>query len=110
MRCKSSHVLSGVAICVALSPISVWAGSPARSINHVEHREQVRIRQGIRSGKLTRQEARRLEAEQARIRVNERFDRADGKLTLKEREQLYKQLHHASRDIYRQKHDSQDRN
>jgi hypothetical protein len=110
MKFKPSHVLSGVAICVALSPITVWAWSPAPSINQREHREQVRIRQGIRSGELTRPEARRLEAEQARIRVNERFDRADGKLTLKEREQLYKQLHHASHDIYRQKHDGQDRN
>jgi hypothetical protein len=110
MKFKPSHVLSGFAVCVALSPISVWASSPARSINHLEHREQVRIRQGIRSGELTRQEARRLEAEQARIRVNERYDRSDGKLTLKEREQLYKQLHHASRDIYRQKHDRQDLN
>jgi hypothetical protein len=29
---------------------------------------------------------------------------------LKEREKLHKELRHASRNIYRQKHDNQDRN
>jgi hypothetical protein len=89
-------VLLGVAVCA--TPAFAGPGS----INRAEHREQARIRQGIRSGELTRTEVRRLEAEQARIRVNERFARADGNLSLKERERLHKQLRHASRDIYRQ--------
>ena len=101
MKGKAFGLLLGVAVCA--TPVL------ASGINKVEHREQARIRQGIRSGELTRAEARRLEAQQARIRVDERFDRADGKLTLKEREQLRKELHRASRDIYRQKHDNQDR-
>jgi hypothetical protein len=104
MKRSVLSVLFGVAVCA--TPAFAGAGS----INRIEHREQVRIRQGIRSGELTRTEARRLEAEQARIRVDERFARADGKLSLKEREKLRKELRHASRDIYRQKHDNQDRN
>ncbi|HYR89248.1 MAG TPA: hypothetical protein VE422_34545 [Terriglobia bacterium] len=90
-------------VCATVSPLSA-------SINKREHNEQVRIRQGIRSGEVTRAEARRLEAEQARIRVDERFARADGNLTLKERHALQKELNKASRDIYHQKHDRQDRN
>ena len=106
MKEKALSVLLGVAVCA--TPALAWEHKG--SINQIEHREQVRINQGIRSGELTRAEARRLEAEQARIRVNERFDRADGKLTMREREQLRNELHHASRDIYHQKHDNQDRN
>jgi hypothetical protein len=104
MKATVVTMLLGVAVCAT----PAFAGP--RSINRIEHREQARIRQGIRSGELTRSEARRLEAEQARIRVNERFARADGNLSLKERERLHKELRHASRDIYRQKHDNQDRN
>jgi len=106
MSLKVSHFLTGLGICVALAPATLSAHP---SINQTERREQVRINQGIRSGELTRQEARRLEAEQARIRVDERFARADGNLTSKERERLRNELSHASRDIYHQKHDRQDR-
>ena len=106
MRLKVSHFLTGLGICVALVPATLSAHS---SINQTERRQQVRIHQGIRNGELTRQEARRLEAEQARIRVDERFARANGNLSLRERERLRNELSHASRDIYRQKHDTQDR-
>ena len=95
----------GTTLCAGLLPIT----SSAATLNRRQHNEQVRIHQGIRSGELTRAEARRLEAEQARIRANERIARQDG-LSAKERERLQNQLKRASRDIYRQKHDNQDRN
>ncbi len=104
MNKKALALLLGAAVCA--TPLM----ASAKSINKVEHREQMRINQGIRSGELTRTEAGRLEAEQARIRVNERFARADGHITAKERERLQKELRHAGRDIYHQKHDNQDRN
>ena len=79
-------------------------------VNGRQYREQHRIREGIRSGELTRREAGRLEAEQARIRVDERFARRDGYISPRERARLDRDLDRASRDIYRQKHDGQDRN
>ena len=79
-------------------------------INAREHREQQRINQGIRSGELTRREARRLEAGLARIRIDERYARADGNVTPRERARLERELNRESRGIYRQKHDGQDRN
>ena len=103
MTKKVLSVLLGAAVCAT----PAFAYDNHRSINDIEHREQLRIQQGIRNGELTRAEARRLETEQARIRMNERFDRMDGHLTLRERERLNGELHHASRDIYRQKHDNQ---
>jgi hypothetical protein len=103
MSKKGLSLLLGAAVCA--TPLLGYG----KSINGVEHREQERINQGIRSGQLTRSEARRLEAEQARIRVDERFARANGNISPKERARLDKELAHASRDIYRQKHDNQQR-
>lgn len=103
MKGKAFRLLVGAAVCA--TPLLAFG----KSINNIEHREQARINQGIRSGELTRGEAKRLEAEQARIRVDERFARADRNLTTREREQLQKELRHASHDIYQQKHDRQDR-
>jgi hypothetical protein len=93
-------LLSGILV-LGLSTVSM-AG-----INYRERREQQRIGQGIRSGELTRREAERLEAQQARIRVDERFARADGHVGPRERARLDRELDRASRDIYRQKHDGQ---
>jgi len=103
-RARLAAIL-GTTLCAGLLPIA----ASAATVNGREHNEQVRIHQGIRSGELTRTEARRLEAEQARIRVDERFARQNG-LTARERERLQKELHKASHDIYKQKHDNQDRN
>ena len=105
MKLRAMSLLLGAAVCAA----PVWAHENKPSINKIEHRQQVRIRHGIRSGELTRPEARRLEAQQARIRVDERFARADGELTARERTRLYQELHSASHNIHHQKHDNQDR-
>ena len=107
------NLLCGGLVCAAIVPASGFAAekkvkSPA--INEREHNQQLRIRQGVKSGELTRRETARLEAEEARIRVNERFAKSDGKLTPEERARLEKELNKASHDIYEQKHDDQTRN
>jgi hypothetical protein len=106
MRKISSFLIVAVFVLGA-SSVSM-AGS--RVINRREYREQKRINQGIRSGELTRREARVLEGRLARIRIDERFAKADGHLSYRERARLNRELNRESRDIYRQKHDSQDRN
>ena len=100
MKGTALSLILGAAVCATPA-----LADGNHGINWTQKREQARIQQGIRSRELTRNEAKRLEAEQARIRVDERFYRADGKLTPKERERLHKELRHASRDIYREKHD-----
>ena len=83
----------------------------AQSINDREGNQQQRIRQGIRSGELTRHEALRLEREQARIRLAEaRARRSGGEFTPRERARIQRELNQSSRHIRRQKHDRQDRN
>jgi hypothetical protein len=68
-------------------------------------REQAaRIRQGLRNGSLTPQEARRLWAEQRRLRNTEGQMRVDGYLSPQERARLTAMQNRASRDIYRARH------
>ncbi|MBA2340426.1 MAG: hypothetical protein H0V88_08525 [Pyrinomonadaceae bacterium] len=81
-----------------------------RSINQRQQRQESRIYNGIASGELTRREARRIENQQERIELNEARARADGNLSRRERIRLNYQLNRASRSIYGQKHDRQDRN
>lgn len=102
--------LACASLALAAAPTEAQCRHP-RSINARERREQERIRQGERSGELTRREAERLEAEQARIRVDEAYARRSGDgLTAKERARLERELNRSSKDIYKQKHDGQDRN
>jgi len=95
---------------VFLLGLSVVSLAQAPGINRRERFERQRIRQGICSGELNRREAGRLRAEQFRIRAYESRARSDGDLTRRERYRLDQMLDRASRDIYRQKHDNQDRN
>ena len=99
---------------VAAAFVCVWLGASlnasAQGINKRQARQQARIYQGIVSGSLTRGEARRLEAQEARIAALEARDRhTGGGLSLREHRQLERDLNRESRDIYRQKHDGQSR-
>lgn len=74
-----------------------------------EQRQRARIRQGVRTDELTRREALRLRAEQGAIRAFERRAERDGRVTCRERNRLDRMLDRSGRDIYRQRHDRQDR-
>lgn len=78
-------------------------------VNARQHHQQERIEQGVRSGELTRGEARNLRQEERGIRKEERQDKADGKLTRDERKDLHEDLNKASRDIHDEKHDAEKR-
>ncbi|HJQ23513.1 MAG TPA: hypothetical protein VKA60_06320 [Blastocatellia bacterium] len=103
---KLVSLMSAAVLILGLG-VAAFANTPY--INRREHREQQRIRQGERSGELTRREAGRLEAEQGRIRGYEWYAKSDGHVSRAERHHLDRMLDRSSRDIYRQKHDGQDR-
>jgi hypothetical protein len=100
---------SALYLALAAFPVLAAAGTRDPGVNHRQHHQQERIQQGVKSGELTRGEARRLHAEQRHIRHEERAYKADGKLTGAERADLHRDQNRASRDIHRQKHDAQDR-
>ena len=78
-------------------------------VNQRQHNQRERIQQGVKSGELKRRETGRLVEEQRDVRQLERAYKSDGTLTGAERRDLQHEQNQASHDIYRQKHDEQDR-
>jgi hypothetical protein len=85
------------------------AGTATPRLDRREHHQADRIRQGVRSGELTRPETRRLIAGEARLRYHEALAKKDGDVTRAERLRLQAEADRMSARIYRQKHDEQDR-
>ena len=78
-------------------------------VNQRQHNQDQRIRQGVRSGELTKQETGGLLQERRAIRQEERDYKSDGKLTKDERKDLHQDLNALSKDIYNEKHDDEKR-
>lgn len=70
-------------------------------------RQSARIRQGVKSGELTKKEAAGLRMQQGHVRRMERRAEADGTVTAAEKQKIENAQDKASKDIYEQKHDDQ---
>ena len=101
----------GFGIFAVLMVIAVggFAQDRMARIDARQHMEHVRIREGRSSGQLTQREGMRLRMEQLRIRRSGCMANADGQITRAGRMRLHRQLHHAHRDIRRQRQDRQSR-
>lgn len=104
-----------VTVSTLLLANATWAQTPAPlprpGIDARQANQEQRIQQGVQSGRLTTQEAARLEKGEARIDKAQARAAADGTVTSNEQKHLAKMTHQESRAIYRQKHDRQnDRN
>jgi Skp family chaperone for outer membrane proteins len=108
---KLSAVVLTLAGVVAVASASQADANSTRDphVNQRQHNQRERIQQGVRSGELTRRETGKLVEEQRDVRQLERAYKSDGTLTGAERRDLHHEQNQASRDIYRQKHDEQDR-
>jgi hypothetical protein len=85
------------------------AGTRDPRVNARQQNQHQRVKQGVQSGELTRRETGALAREQRDIRQLERAYKSDGTLTRSERVDLHQEQNQASRHIYNQKHDAQDR-
>jgi hypothetical protein len=95
------------ALCLLSASYSASAQTAMPGIRARQHNEQTRIRQGVRSGELTRAEAARMKGREAEIRQEKRAAKADGVVTRDERQDIRQDERQTSRAIYRQKHDGQ---
>ncbi len=82
----------------------------AQATKQVSKNQHQRIKQGVKSGELTKHETKKLVAEQKDIRQDKKDARADGVVTKDERKDIRKDERKASADIYRKKHNKRDRN
>ena len=81
------------------------APAPTPRIDHIQAHQAQRIQQGLASGQLTPHQAHHLGRQQARIEAFKAQARSDGVVTAGERHRLAKMQRHASRSIWRHKHD-----
>ncbi len=83
---------------------TAFAHSVTPRVDRRQVRQEARIRDGVRSGELTRGETRRLVAGQRHVARVERRAKADGHVTARERAHLNRAQNVQSRHIYRLKH------
>jgi hypothetical protein len=102
----SASMLAAALTLMFIATAPAQAGTRDPGVNKRQHNQHHRIQQGVRSGELSRSEARSLRAQERAIRAEEREFKADGNLTRGERRELHRDLNEASRDIYREKHDN----
>lgn len=82
------------------------AAGRAPKITRTQVRQHQRINQGVRSGELTREEAKGLRSEQRGIRKQrQEAKRDDGVIDREERKELRQDQRDASKNIYEEKHD-----
>ncbi len=107
MRNLKSFIFFTVTALVA----GAYALNEARAsrVNARQGAQKARIREGVKSGELTKGEAHRLRAQQRRINRVERRSAADGNVTDAEKARLEKMQDRASGNIHEQKHDGQGR-
>ena len=98
-----------ITFAVLLTAISVPAFADTPGIDARERNQRERIAQGVRSGELTRPEARRIVRGEVRLHRHERIARSDGIVTRAERVRLHRHADRMSGRIDRQKHDPQSR-
>ena len=94
---------------LALPALSVAEPTTRKHGKHRGRHQEKRIHEGVRSGELTKDEAKELQSEQRGIRQQRREALKDGKLTPEERKQLEEARDKASENIYEEKHDDEER-
>lgn len=103
------HRATGLAAIMLLAGTVALSQTATPRVTHRQVKQQARIADGVKSGELTKREAVRLEARQAKIARDKARAKADGVVTPAERAKLAREQNRASRAIYRQKHDGQKR-
>jgi uncharacterized membrane protein YebE (DUF533 family) len=100
------HLLVAASLGSAMAAVPVLAvAQPTPVIDQREANQNARIARGENTGQLSKREANRLQAGQAKVQGMETAAKADGKVTHSERAAIRAEQNHQSRRIARQKHD-----
>jgi uncharacterized membrane protein YebE (DUF533 family) len=112
---KAMTILTALGILLGLTITSfAYQAKPLKNKVPVARKRQQqqhqRIRQGVRSGELTKPEVKSLGKEQREINQEIKEAKSDGVVTGAERKEIHQEQKQASRHIYRKKHNRRDRN
>jgi hypothetical protein len=97
---------SGLLYAQDTPPTTPPSGTKTPVVTKRQMNQHQRIKQGVKSGELTKGEARKLHSEEKTIQAEKQMAKADGKVTPAERAKLRKDQNKASKDIYRLKHNA----
>ncbi len=100
---KAKIMFTAIVMALAISNSNAQVAKRAISQHH-------RIKQGVRSGELTRAEAANLRNGQKEIRQDVREAKADGVVTPAEKQEIKQDQRQESRKIFRKKHNGRERN
>jgi hypothetical protein len=101
---KTLHVIV-LAMAAAMLTATIASAHPVTPrVDRREARQGARIHQGVRSGQLTRGEARSLRAGQRRVRRMEFRVKSDGVVSARERARIGHAQDRQGRHIWRMKH------
>ena len=101
------HITWALALGLMLTSATAFAQTPQATpkSNHEQRRHiGQRVREGVRSGQLTRHEVKRLRHRFGQIRQHARKMRTDGALAPKDRMQLRQEWRKAGRALFLMKH------
>lgn len=99
-----SKFLLATAIIFALG-----IGTTEAQIKKTAHNQNARIKQGVKSGELTKAETKNILNDKKEIRQDVREAKSDGIVTPGEKKEIRQDQRQTSRKIYRKKHNKRDR-
>jgi hypothetical protein len=104
-------IMIGAALVIGLLSTETATAGPRKrqSIKHEQVQHHHRIRQGLRSGELTKKEAAQLQLQQSQIQRYTLLAKCDGKVTRKERAFIQAEQARAGAHIYHKKHNCRTR-
>ena len=100
---RISQMLLALVVITSFASLAS-AGENSQHMQRRNVRQHERIQEGVRGGSLTPGEARHLRTDERKIHRTERHAKADGQLSVRERAHINRMQNHASRRIYRLKH------
>ncbi len=104
---KKNNLITPVILASIFFAGVAVAGTP--NLHRKQHKQQVRIIQGVKSGELTRRETKTLAKGQWQLQRMKQRAKADGIVTPRERLKLQIKAKTESAKIFRNKHDVQKR-
>jgi uncharacterized membrane protein YebE (DUF533 family) len=106
-RITMMSLVAAMLVVVAGSAFAATeAGTRTPRIARRQVTQHARIHQGVKSGQLTKPEARNLRHDQRHIQRMKQRAKADGTVTPRERAHITMAQNHESRKIYRKKHNA----
>lgn len=107
-------LIMGAMVTVTAAPQAVVFAESSRrvrtpGVHHRVQNQRQRTREGLKSGELTKGEAKEIRSDMKDINEKRKDYRSDGTVTKEERLDLHRDLNESSRNIYQEKHDENTR-